>query len=69
MCKFKVGDEVVVRSDSRYYEQRKYGKAVIESVLEPGKMWDVSVRYDGGPELFYGFHDLDRVVKFKGNIK
>ena len=69
MCKFKVGDEVVVRSDSRYYEQRKYGKAVIESVLEPGKGWDVFVRYDRGIGLLYKFHDLDKVVKFRGNIK
>ena len=73
MCKFKVGDEVVVRSDSRFYEQRKYGKAVIESVLgpdwPPDWPWDVSVRYEGSIGLFYKFHDLDRVVKFKGNIK
>lgn len=69
MCKFKVGDEVVVRSDSRYYEQRKYGKAVIESVLGLAGPWDVFVRYDGGIGLFYKFHDLDGVVKFKGNIK
>ena len=69
MCKFKVGDEVVVRSDSRFYEQRKYGKAVIESVLGPGWPWDVSVRYEGSIALFYKFHDLGRVVKFKGNIK
>ena len=69
MCKFKVGDEVVVRSDSRFCKQRSYGKAVIESVLEGGKVWDVSVRYDGGPVLFYKFHDLDKVVKFRGNIK
>lgn len=67
MSKFKVGDEVVVRSDSLFYEQRKYGKAVIELVLEGGKMWDVSVRYSLGPSLFYKFHDLDKVVKFKGN--
>ena len=67
MNKFKVGDEVIVRSDSRFYEQRRYGKAVIESVLEGGKMWDVYVRYASGPSLFYKFHDLDKVVKFKGN--
>lgn len=69
MSNFKAGDEVVVRSDSRYYEQRKYGKAVIGYALEPGKAWDVFVRYEGGIGLFYNFHDLDRVVKFKGNIK
>ena len=69
MGKFKIGDEVVVRIDSRFCEQRSYGKAVIESVLETGGMWGVSVRYDGGPCLFYKFHDLDRVVRFKGNIK
>ena len=69
MNKFKVGDEVVVRRDSPYSEQRKYGKAVIESVLEPGKGWDVYVRYDSGIGLLYKFHDLDKVVKFKGNAK
>ena len=69
MCKVKVGDEVVVRSDSRFYEQRKYGKAVIESVLGLDGTWDVFVRYEGSIGLFYKFHDLDRVVRFKGNIK
>ena len=69
MCKFKVGDEVVVRSDSRFYEQRKYGKAVIESVIGLAGPWDVFVRYEGSIGLFYKFHDLDRVVRFKGNIK
>ena len=69
MGKFKVGDEAVVRSDIRFYEQRKYGKAVIESVLGLAGTWDVFVRYDGGIGLFYKFHDLDRVVRFKGNIK
>ena len=67
MSRFKVGDEVVVRRDSRFYAQRKYGKAVIESVLEGANMWDVSVRYSSGRSLFYKFHDLDKVVKFKGN--
>ena len=67
MSKFKVGDEVVVRADSRFYEQRKYGKAVIESVTRLGGPWDVLVRYEGGIGLFYKFHDLDKVVKFKGN--
>lgn len=67
MNKFKVGDEVVVRSDSRFYEQRKYGKAVIDVVCKPGGPWDVFVRYEGGIGLFYKFHDLDKVVKFKGN--
>ena len=69
MCKFKVGDEVVVRSDSRFYEQRRYGKAVIESVYELADPWDVLVRYEGGLGRFYKSHDLDKVVKFKGNIK
>jgi len=69
MNRFKVGDEVIVRSNSRFYEQRKYGKAVIESVFEPGKMWDVSARYEGSQVLSYKFHDLDKIVKFKGNIK
>ena len=64
---FKIGDEVVVRSDSRFYEQRRYGKAVIESVLGSGVVWDVFVRYEGGIGLFYEFHDLDKIVKFKGN--
>lgn len=68
MGKFKIGDEVVVRSDSRFYKQRKYGKAVIEEVCVAG-VWDVYVRYEGGIGLSYKFHDLDRVVKFKGNIK
>ena len=67
MNKFKVGDEVVVRRDSRFYEQRRYGKAVIESVPRVGGPWDVFVRYEGGIGLFYKFHDLDKVVKFKGN--
>ena len=69
MSKFKVGDEVIVRSDSRFYEQRRYGKAVIESVFELAGPWDVFVRYEGGIGLFYKFPDLDKVVKFKGNIK
>lgn len=69
MGNFRVGDEVIVRSDSRFYEQRAYGKAVIESVLEPGNRWDVLVRYGGGIGLFYKLYDLDKVVKFKGNIK
>lgn len=69
MCKFKVGDEVIVRSDSRFYEQRRYGKAVIKSVSELADPWDVFVRYEGGIGLFYKFTDLDKVVKFKGNIK
>lgn len=64
---FKVGDEVVVRSDSRFSEQKKCGKAVVEHVLEPGGVWDVFVRYEGGIGLYYKLHDLDKVVKFKGN--
>ena len=67
MSKFKVGDEVVVRADSRFYEQRKYGKAVIESVCSAGVPWDVLVSYECGIRLFYKSHDLDKVVKFKGN--
>lgn len=67
MSNFKVGDEVVVRRDSRFYAQRKYGKAVIESVLSVGGPWDVFVYYDSGVKLFYKFHDLDKVVKFRGN--
>lgn len=67
MSKFKVGDEVVVRSDSTYYGQRKYGKAVVESVLSAAPQWDVLVRYEEGIGLLYKFHDLDKVVKFKGN--
>lgn len=67
MSKFKVGDEVVVRSDSRFYEQRKYGEAVIESVLIATHQWDVLVRYEEGIGRLYKFHDLDKVVKFKGN--
>ena len=67
MSKFKVGDEVVVRADSRFYGQRKYGKAVIESMLSAGDPWDVLVSYEDGIRLFYKFHDLDKVVKFKGN--
>ena len=67
MSEFKVGDEVVVRSDSRFYAQRKYGKAVIESVLSVGGPWDVFVCYYSGVRLFYKFHDLDKVVKFRGN--
>ena len=67
MNKFKVGDEVVVRRDSRFYEQRRYGKAVIESVLSVGGPWDVFVCYDSGVRLFYKFYDLDKVVKFRGN--
>lgn len=67
MDKFKVGDEVVVRSDSPYYGQRKYGKAVIESVLSAKHQWDVLVRYEESISLLYKFHDLDKVVKFKGN--
>ena len=69
MNKFKVGDEVVVRRDSPYYGQRKYGKAVVESVLSAAHKWDVLVRYEEGIGLLYKFHDLDKVVKFKGNIK
>ena len=67
MSKFKVGDEVVVRSDSPYSGQRKYGKAVVESVLSAANQWDVLVRYEEGIGLLYKFHDLDKVVKFKGN--
>ena len=67
MNKFKVGDEVVVRSDSTYFRQRKYGKAIIEEVFEPGCMWDVSARYGSNQLLYYKLHDLDKVVKFKGN--
>ena len=67
MDKFKVGDEVVVRSDSPYYGQRKYGKAVIESVLSAKHQWDVLVIYEEGISLLYKFHDLDKVVKFRGN--
>lgn len=64
---FKIGDEVVVRDDSRFSNQRAYGKAVVEEVLEPGGLWDVLVRYDGGIGLYYKLYDLDKVVKFKGN--
>lgn len=67
MSKFKIGDEVVVRRDSRFCAQRRYGKAVIESVLRDGGPWDVFVCYDSGVKLFYKFHDLDKVVKFRGN--
>ena len=67
MSKFNVGDEVVVRSDSPYYGQRKYGKAVVESVLSAANRWDVLVRYEEGIGLLYKFHDLDKAVKFKGN--
>lgn len=67
MSNFKVGDEVVVRRDSRFYAQRKYGKAVIESVLSVGGPWDVFVCYDSGVRRFYKFHDLDKVVKFRVN--
>ena len=67
MSKFNVGDEVVVRSDSPYYGQRKYGKAVVESVLSAANQWDVLVRYEEGIGLLYKFHDLDKAVKFKGN--
>lgn len=67
MSKFNVGDEVVVRSGSPYYGQRKYGKAVVESVLSAANQWDVLVRYEEGIGLLYKFHDLDKAVKFKGN--
>lgn len=63
----KVGDEVVVSELSRFKDQRKYGDGVVERVCEPGSLWDVLVRYKHGYGLYYKLHDLDKVVKFKGN--
>ncbi len=67
MSKFKVGDEVVVSERSRYAEQRKYGKAVVEHVYEVGSFWDVLVLYENRIGLNYNLYDLDKVIKFKGN--
>lgn len=64
---FKVGDEVVVRDDSRFSRQRAYGKAVVERVCGEETHWDVFVRYGGGIGLFYNLYDITKVVKFKGN--
>lgn len=66
---FKVGDRVVVRGDSEFYEQRRYGKATVEDVLGPGGPWDVLVSYEGKISLYYNLCDLDKVSTFKGNIK